>query len=774
VRNRVVVTGMGVVSSAGTGCETFRSAVVAGKQSFSAINRPHLSHLRATHAGLINGFDESRIELKTGQCPLDLFAYFAESAGREALFRAGIKPLDLGHRIGLVFATCSGPMQTIERHYGRILSGDESLSAEELFAKRYYSGAKALAHVFGIRGVNTTVVTACSASLAAIGLGADLIRLGTADVVLAGGSDTFSETTCAGFDGLRATCNGLCAPFSKPSGLNLGEAAAFVVLENLDHLRQRRQAQAYAEILGFGLSNDAYHCTAPEPSGAGQVLAMERALSDAGVDPLTITYINAHGTGTDANDKTETRAIKKVFGGRAQSIPVSSVKSMVGHCLGAAGALETVAGILCLQKGVYPPTANFSEAREGCNLDYIPEAGRRIPADGLMMKNNFAFGGNNASLVLASRAQPAYVPPQNTTDEAIVITGIGLVSAAGIGHERFCSAISSGKDLLSEIPVCGRARCRAGIVPQFELRAIDRRLDDRAMDRSSRFATAATCIALANAAYPEKQAIRRDLGLFLHLSAGPSWAESEHIGSLIREKFHISQVNAFPYIVPNSVAGIVCKSLHISGYNSTLCFGPGAGLMGLLFSVNALRNGHANSLVHCAVDELSQRIAADLFMAGRISDTQPPYGEGACTFLLETESHALSRNAKILGRICACSHSTETSRCNGPDDDTELLKSTVKRALEEANVAPSDIGTVCCNSHNRRETSVIEDVLGRRDPIYIDCASKTGFAEATLPLYNMSYVLLDQSFEKGPSNKYILVVFSSDHGINCATVIRKE
>jgi 3-oxoacyl-[acyl-carrier-protein] synthase II len=764
---------MGVVSSAGNGCASFYEAVSTAKQSFSRINRKHLSHLRATHAGIINGFDKAETESSGPLRTLDRFVHFAEAAGREALTQAAITPSRLGHRIGLVFATCSGPMQTIERHYGRILSGDETLTATQLFAKRYYSGARALAHVFGIGGMSTTVVTACSASCAAIGIGADLIRLGLADVVLAGGSDTLSETTLAGFDGLKATCSGLCAPFSKPSGLNLGEAAAFVVLEDFMHATSRL-APLFAEILGFGLSNDAYHCTAPEPSGAGQVLAMERALADAGADPLTIAYINAHGTGTDANDKTETRAIKKVFGETAQRIPVSSTKSMVGHCLGAAGALETVASILCLRKGIVPPTANFSEARDGCTLDYVPETGRKVSAGGPMMKNNFAFGGNNASLVLTHRIRDSHVPPQNTTDDTIVLTGVGIVSAAGIGCEQFCRAVATGRNLLSEKSVSAQNKFPLGMVPEFDMRVIDRRLDDRAMDRSSRFATAATRLALSHAAFPEKQSFRRDLGLFLHLSAGPSWAESEHIGSLIREKFHISQVNAFPYIVPNSVAGIVCKSLALCGHNSTLCFGPGAGLMGLGFAANAIRNGHAQALVSLSVDEISPRIVTDMFMAGLIAQGRPPCGEGACALVLETESHARARNAGILGRLCSCAYSTETSRLSEADLGDRALEDTVARALEEANIGPSDIGHVCCNSYKGREKNAIESVLGKSERNFIDCTSKIGFAEATQPLYNMSYALLGSSFEKGSSPKYILVVFSSDFGNNCATIIRKE
>jgi 3-oxoacyl-[acyl-carrier-protein] synthase II len=295
------------------------------------------------------------------------------------------------------------------------------------------------------------------------------------------------------------------------------------------------------------------------------------------------------------------------------------------------------------------------------------------------------------------------------------------------------------------------------------------------MDRSSRFAVAASRLALSHSAFPEKQSYRRGLGLFLHLSAGPSWAESEHIGSLIREKFRISQVNAFPFIVPNSVAGSVCKSLLLSGHNSTLCFGPGAGLMGLGFAAGALKNGHANALISLSTDELSPRIMTDLFMAGLMADPRPPFGEGACALMLETVSHARARNAKILGSLCSVSYSSETERCGATDDTVEKLSRTIKRACEEARIAPSDIGAVCCNTFNEREKSTVESVLGRRDhrPI-IDCTPKIGFAEASLPVYNMAYALLSSSFEKELSKKYILVVFSSGIGFNCATVVRKE
>ncbi len=287
MRHRVVVTGMGAISSAGENCGSFCESVMHGDRAFSAIGRPHLAHFRATHAGLISDFDEKK-HIPSGPARiLDRFVHFAAAAAAEAIGQAGIEPARLSRAMGLVFATCSGPMQTIERRYASILAGIPEITKEELFSIRYYSGAKALAHLFGISGPSATVVTACSASAAAIGFAADLVRLGIVEVALAGGSDTFGETTLAGFDGLKATCEGTCAPFSRPVGLNLGEGAAFCVLENLSRARARNAMQ-YAEVLGFGLSNDAYHCTAPDPSGAGQSLAMERALYDAGVSPASL------------------------------------------------------------------------------------------------------------------------------------------------------------------------------------------------------------------------------------------------------------------------------------------------------------------------------------------------------------------------------------------------------------------------------------------------------------------------------------------------------
>lgn len=772
MRQRVVVTGMGAVCSAGASCDTFGESVVHGTPSFSPIGRPHLAHFRATHAGIIRDFDEREFVSDPFVRSLDRFVHLSAAAAGQAIGGAGIAPKELSHRMGLVFATCSGPMQTIEARYARILSGDSSLTKEELFANRYYCGAKALAFLFGICGPSATVVTACSASAAAIGFAADLIRLGIVDVALAGGSDTFSETTLAGFDGLKATCEGTCAPFSRPVGLNLGEGAAFCVLESMPHAELRR-ATVHAEIMGFGLSNDAYHCTAPDPSGAGQALAMERALFDAGLSPSSICYVNAHGTGTEANDKAETKAIRKVFGHHASALPVSSIKSIIGHCLGAAGALEIVGSILSLKKGFVPPTAHFTERRDGCVLDYVPEAGRLAGRSGPMLKNNFAFGGNNASIVARVSPDPSYSPPETGSNGRIVITGVGLVSPAGLGADRLCEAASCAKDLMREVALGPALRVRAGMVPAFDMASIDRRIDIRNMDASSVFALAAARLALAHAYGEKSHGARCDAGLFLNLSAGPSWAEDEHICSLLRANFRIDRVAAFPYIVPNSVAGNVCKALRLTGHNTTFSFGPGAGLMGLGFACCALKNGHAQALVSVSVDELSNRILLDLHSAGFMAAGATPCAEGACAMMLETEANAAIRGATVLGTVCSSAYSTDTGDCILPDADERSLEHTIRSALDQAEIGAGDVGLVCRNAASAREAGAVDAAVGKRDGFTIDLSSRIGFAEATGPLFTLSFGLLNSSLETWGGKKYILVVFSSPHGVNCATVIQK-
>jgi 3-oxoacyl-[acyl-carrier-protein] synthase II len=764
MRRRVVITGMGVLSCAGANLVEFSRNIACGRCCLSPIDDPRVAHLKARYAGLLGSEATAVLERESGLPGADKHVRMAAVAAREALARAQLRPREFGRRLGLIFATCSGPMLLIEEHYERIVRGDPHLDAEALFAKQYHAGAPRLARLLAISGMQTTVVTACSASTGAIALAADLIRYGMLDAALAGGSDAFSLSTLAGFDGLKATCEGKCAPFSKPFGLNLGEAAAFVVLETPESAHQRGVV-ALGEIAGSGMSNDAHHCSSPEPAGRGLAAAMQRALTDAGLSPDQITYINTHGTGTEANDRAEVKALRKVFGARAERIPASSTKSMVGHCLGAAGAVEAIATLACAETGVLPPTANFTGPREGCAVDCVPEAGRPWTGLRTFLSNNSAFGGHNASLVITQPGDPPAPVPDSHLVQPIVITGCGVVSALGVGSARLIEGLQATPRSWRNVSLPGLPVLPAALVDEPEVERFDRRLDLRHMDRSSRWATVATRLAIREAGFPEKAPALAELGLHLHLATGPSWAESEYLTSFLGNNRVVREVAAFPHIVPSSVAGNVCRTLRLTGPNLTLSAGSGAGLLGLGPAVSALRTGHAGALLCGAVDELTDRILADRFFAGLITphDAVPP-GEGAAVLMLETETHAQQRGARPLATLRGLAYATDVGDPGAPD----ALSQVVEEALRQAGIGAGEVNTVCaCLGPEHWEK-----LVGHFCPAWasrrVDLSPRSGLLEGAQPLLDLAAALL-APFLPGPT-RHLLSVVSNDAGVNVSAV----
>lgn len=763
MKRAVSITGLGIICSAGNNLAEARGKFLSGTCCLTPITDPRAARLRAKFAGQLANFAPD------ANCPPELqvhdrHVHLALAAAREALAEAGVQPEKFGPRLGLIFSTCSGPMLLIEAHYERLILGQLQITAEQLFAKRYYSGAQILARTLGIGGLCTTIVTACSASTAAIALGADLIRCGMLDAALAGGADAFSVSTLAGFDGLKATSNGRCAPFSRPPGLNLGEAAAFVFLESAESAQQRG-VMPHAAVLGSGMSNDAHHCSAPEPGGRGLAEAMRRALADAALSPEQVSYINAHGTGTEANDKAECKAIRKVFGNRAESVPISSTKSMVGHCLGAAGAVEVIASIVCAEAGVLPPTANFTGPREGCAIDCVPDIGREWKAPKIFLSNNSAFGGQNTSLVLAagnsnSKCQiPTFAAldarPQTT--QPIYITACGIVSAAGVGLDVLENAWRQRLSCLRSVTLPGGTRPLAGRVDEMEVEAFDRRLDLRSMDRSSKWAALASRLALQEAKFSARPAALAELGLFLNLSAGPSWAETEFLASFLGNDHQVAQLSAFPYIVPGSVAGNVCRALMLAGQNVTLAPGPAAGLLGLEPALAALRCGHGGALLCGAVDELSDRILADSYFAGHASAIHPP-GEGAAVFLLETATHARAREAKPLAEICGLASLTSIN------PSRESVNEMISTVLTGARISHNEIEIVCFDgSPEQLPHPAWREKLMRTGMI-------TGFLEGAQPLLDLAVALRSPHLNDGG---VILSLALTERGLGCAAAVRK-
>ena len=401
---RIVITGVGAVSALGLNAAAFWESLRTGRsgiaplEGFSGNGQP--SPLLINVAAQVRGYDPAthfdlhRLDL------LDRFSQFAILAAREAIGDAQLQLDDgLKERTAVVMGAGTAGKTTEDEAYHQLYALKQKRFSPFIVPRSMANAAASQMTIeFGITGPALTVSTACAASTHAAGIALGMLRSGQAEVALAGGSEApFSFGSLKSWEAIRVISPDTCRPFCRErKGMVLGEGAGVVVLETEEHALARG-ARIYAELAGSGMSSDAGHIT--QPSESGPARAMGAALKDAGLAPEAIGYINAHGTGTTANDLTETRAIHQVFGGHASGLAVSSTKSMHGHALGAAGALELVATALALSTGILPPTANFTTAGEGCDLDYVPNAARAAQVEAAL-SNSFAFGGLNAVLCL--------------------------------------------------------------------------------------------------------------------------------------------------------------------------------------------------------------------------------------------------------------------------------------------------------------------------------------------------------------------------------------
>ena len=414
--NRVVMTGIGVITPIGTGRDTFWQALLAGKNGIERISRFDASDYGAQIAGEVRDFDPAAYIDKKEAKRMDRYAQFALAASAMAVEDAA---LDLEkenrERIGTYIGSGIGGIETMHTQYEKLFSKGPRLISPFFIPMMIANMAAAhTAIAFRLHGPSSCNVTACATGTNCIGDAFRVLQAGAADVMLAGGTEaSISQAAVAGFVSMKALCTDhnddpshASRPFCKGrSGFVMGEGAGVVVLETLEHAK-KRGAKIYAEVAGYGINSDAYHITSPAPHGEFQAKCMSLAIADAGLTPEDIDYVNAHGTSTHMNDLGETEACKTVFGTRAKEVPVSSIKSMTGHLLGAAGGVEAIATALAVQNDMLPPTINFTEPdlEEGLDLDYVPNQARPHTVRAAI-SNNFGFGGHNACLVLKKFAE---------------------------------------------------------------------------------------------------------------------------------------------------------------------------------------------------------------------------------------------------------------------------------------------------------------------------------------------------------------------------------
>lgn len=406
-QHRVVVTGMGVVTSLGKDVETFWNSLLAGKSGVSKIESFDVSEYPTQIAAEIHDFNpEDYVERKEAR-KMDRYVQFAYAASSQALQDSGLKIGETieAERIGVIVGSGIGGLGTWEDQFTTLMQkGPKRVSPFFIPMMIANMGSGDVSIKLGAKGPNTSVVTACATGTHSIGDSFKLIARGDADAMICGGAEaTIRPTGLAGFCAMRAMStrnddpSKASRPFDKDrDGFVMGEGAGVFVLESLEHA-QARGAHIYAEVVGYGLSADAHHMTDPDPDGAARCMTM--ALKSAGLKPEDMDYINAHGTSTPAGDKSETTAVKKAFGDHAYKLAVSSTKSMTGHLLGAAGGVEAVICALSLEHQMLAPTINIENQDEECDLDYVPNTARKADLN-VVMSNSFGFGGHNASVIL--------------------------------------------------------------------------------------------------------------------------------------------------------------------------------------------------------------------------------------------------------------------------------------------------------------------------------------------------------------------------------------
>jgi 3-oxoacyl-[acyl-carrier-protein] synthase II len=709
---RVVVTGVGAVTALGMGARALWHGLIDGRVAIRPVHGLDMTGYRTCLGGEVDG------DRPAGR---DAMLDFALAAAREAMSSAGLRPVPRlsgsasagavpAARWGVVAGTCNGGLRSAEHAWRAWRAGGPPDWRQFLLIQPQVL-AEALSAEFGLKGPVLSVNTACASGAHAIAHALEMIRSDQADAMLAGGSDAFSGTVFAGFNSLESLAIGPAAPYSRHrEGLSLGEGSGMLVLAKLSVARDAG-APVLAEVIGYGLSADGYHPAAPHPQGAGAARAMTAALADAGLDVAAVDYVNGHGTGTRKNDAAESSAVRLALGIHASKTPLSSVKSMIGHLLGGAAAVEGVATVLSLRNQVAPPTAGFTEPDPECGLDAIPGAGRPMRID-VALSNSLAFGGANATVAFARPGRAISRPNRRSPDE-VVITGVGVISASGASRSDLWRSYI-GEDSHEQL----EQGLRVSLVDVDQAPFVSPR-QGRRLDRLSLFAVAA-CQRALDDAHLDASAYDGDrIGVIMGTGIGPV-ETLEAFGAPVLEHGP-GQANPalFPNTVYNAAAGHAAILLGARGPTSTLTAAHAAGAAAVCVARDILSSGAADVVLCPAADAFSiaaLRIYAAMPLFGSRAGRRCLLAEGGIALVLERRSFASARGARILGVLAGHGIASDAVGIGQWDAGGHGIERSMRIALDAAGIGASALVAIWANTAglptaDRPEQSAIRRLL---------------------------------------------------------------
>ncbi|MCG6494789.1 beta-ketoacyl-[acyl-carrier-protein] synthase family protein [Kitasatospora sp. A2-31] len=687
---RIALTGLGLITGAGDDTEKSWSSISQGISGIKTNTLFDTTELLTEWAGMV-----------TSEQPADLDRCYALAATaiREALRTSG---LDLDtvdrNRVAVVVGSSLGAMPTLESVH-RDLVREGRLDAVQAAASQLPCVGDYIAAEFDLRGPRIVLSNACAASAVALGYAAELLWKGEVDHVICGGVDPLAELSAYGFSALGALDPEPCAPMSASTGLTLGEGAGFMVLESADRAAERG-ARALAELGGYGLSCDGYHQTAPDPSGKGAAAAMAQALATAGLGPEDVDYVNLHGTGTPANDVSEPKAVKLLFGSDVP--PASSTKSMLGHTLGAAGAVEAIVSTLAIDRGTIPPTVNTRGVPSPFRLDIVPDTGRPAELE-VVASNSFAFGGNNATVVLNKPGRATRAPRRTSAVHDVVVTGVaGLAGSAGSTAE-LTAALAEGRPGFSDLEhVEGIGELPIGRV---DVRAASRKLNPsraRRMDPLGLLAAAAVGDLYERHGKPSR-AEAENTGIVFATGYGPVTSVLQFHKGVLQQGITGANPSMFANTVVNAAAGHVAMLHRYRGYTATIANGGTSSVLALQLAARVIARGAADRIMVVVADEFpEQALATQARLPGYARTAQVVPGgrsgmvlsEGAAAILLESAESAAGRGADVLASVKGFGASGESVGIGRIGRDGEAWARALRGAMAEAGTAPEEIDTV--------------------------------------------------------------------------------
>jgi 3-oxoacyl-[acyl-carrier-protein] synthase II len=786
-RQRVVVTGLGAITSQGNSLEAFWDGVSNGRVAIRAVQHMPMDGYRtklggevqdpaAPEHGYLNpdGFHDRAID-------------FTIKAAEEAMANCGVEVGTIpAERWGVVIGTCNAGLLAGEEWHVRRKRGEQPDPRLVLLVPPQ-AMAEALSGAFGLRGPVLSVDTACAASANAIGYAGELVRSGQADAVLTGGADAFSDILYAGFNSLESLSPEPAAPYSRDrKGLSLGEGSGMLVLMRED-LAREHGAPVLAEIMGYGLSADGYHPTAPHPEGRGAARAIQTALAQGGVSPSEVGYVNSHGTGTAKNDPAETAATKVGLGEEAaRGAAVSSTKSMIGHLLGGAGAIEAISTVKTLERQFAPPTAGYTEPDPECDLDYITEGPRAMELE-VAVSNNFAFGGANASIVFARAGARTQGPPTPRLDR-VVVTGLGALTPAGTDLDALWEAYSAGRDCTSaeDGVQLGRVDFSAGdfLGPKERKR----------VDRLGLFSIIASRLALADAGLELSDENRTRVGAILGTGVGPMESMEDFAVGVIEEGSGGANPAVFPNTVYNAAGGQVAIKVGALGSASTVTVGHAAGAASLCYGCDLAATDHADAVLCLGADSLTDTVITAYRELGVLAGSADgaagtsnggagasngagssgmALAEAGVAVLVERLGAARARGARIRGEVLGYAITSDARGIGRIDSKGEGLERAMRLALEQAGVSAKELAAVWSSRcglavADEAEAKAIERVAGADVKVN---APKLKLGEPMGAGASLSVALALAAWEHGTDVGPVLVNSTSLGGTNIAIVL---